>query len=112
MLNGESSVLVTGGTGLIGGEVVRGLLRREVKSVRAVVRPMPHGDAAVRLRDRLVRSDRAHRQQDYAASRRLAGSYRAEPLIQADSPTTLQAIAGNVTLPRFGLSSTDFADVA
>src|SRR5256885_13372707 len=100
MLNGESSVLVTGGTGLIGGEVIRGLLRREVKSVRAVVRPMPHGDAAARLRARLVRSDRPYSHRDYAPCGCLSGSYRAEPPIQTDSQTTLQAMAGNVTLPR------------
>ena len=113
MLNRESSVLVTGGTGLIGGEIIRGLLRRQVKSVGALVRPMSHMDATARLRDRIVRSDRAHSHQDHGPHRLLPrGGHRTEPHILADSPTALEAIVGDVTLPRWGLSPDDFARVA
>jgi nucleoside-diphosphate-sugar epimerase len=77
MIEDLRPVLVTGGTGLIGGEVISTLLDRGW-SVRAVARGSDAADAERRIRERLARSGR----------RMLPG---------------LTCLAGTVTAPDFGL---------
>ncbi len=88
MLKHLSNVLVTGVTGLIGGEFVRRLLDTDVGSVYCLIRPKAGSDARTRLKERLRRSGDA----------------------RGDDPR-LRAIAGDVTQERFGMSDVDYADV-
>ncbi|MEW6250797.1 MAG: SDR family oxidoreductase [Planctomycetota bacterium] len=56
MLSHGSNVFVTGATGLIGGELVRTLVRQPVGKVWALIRPVQHAAPARRLAERLARS--------------------------------------------------------
>jgi thioester reductase-like protein len=86
MLTKTTNVLVTGVTGLIGGELVRSLARSEVGRVLCLIRPtFPVRD---RLAQRLTQSGEAV---DHAY---------------------LEPVAGDVALPRFGLSDRDYDDIA
>lgn len=55
-LHSTSNVLVTGVTGLIGGEIVQRLARMPLGKLWAMIRPRPDTDLRDRLRDRLARS--------------------------------------------------------
>lgn len=77
-----TSVLVTGGTGLIGGEVLSTLLRRGW-SVKAIARGSGDRDASRRIHERLAKSR--------------AGSWH---------PEQLTCLAGSVTEPGLGLPAT------
>ncbi len=83
-----SNVFVTGATGLIGGELVRTLVRTTAGKIWALVRPVCSSAPALRLADRLRRSG------DEAASR-----------------LGIRAVAGDVALPRLGLSDTAFDEI-
>lgn len=87
-LNSASNVLITGATGLIGGEIVRRLTSSGTGTVWTLVRPKLGEGPSERLRQRLARSGDARR------------------------PRRVRAIAGDVTLPGWGLSSNDARDVA
>lgn len=89
-LTRTTNVLVTGVTGLIGGELVRRLLRSEVGTVFCLVRPNPTVDARSRLIERLQFSETSQ-------ADRWGGS--------------LRAVAGDVIVPRFGLSDHDDSEV-
>jgi len=52
-LNSQSSVLITGATGLIGGELLARLLFEDVKQIWALIRPTRHQSALERLQSRL-----------------------------------------------------------
>ncbi|MBI4603692.1 MAG: SDR family oxidoreductase [Planctomycetes bacterium] len=52
-LHGESHVLVTGGTGLIGGELLKAIARRGSRRLWALVRERPRRNAGERLAQRL-----------------------------------------------------------
>src|SRR2546422_11145687 len=105
----SSTILLTGVTGLIGGELVRRLLRTHSAPIYCLVRPGLRGDARARLIERLHLSD------DEQTSVGLAAPSPSDPQISAgDSPwpdagpaANLQALAGDVALPRFGLSDQD-----
>jgi thioester reductase-like protein len=82
VLNSASNVFVTGVTGLIGGELVRALIRPPTGKVWALIRAMPDADPRRRLAHRLARSG-------------------------ADvhgHPPKLCAVAGDVSLKHLGLS--------
>src|SRR5436853_3020553 len=84
------NILVTGSTGLIGGEIVRRLRAEEGPGkVFALIRPKDGAGVEARLRERLRRSA-PH-----------------EP----PSLGPLEAIAGDITLPDWGLSAEDFRRV-
>ncbi len=83
MLNSASNVFVTGVTGLIGGELVRTLIKQPTGKVWALIRATPDVDPARRLGHRLGRS----------------GDQRLAP-----SQTQLCAVAGDVSLNQLGLS--------
>ena len=85
---GRDVTLVTGGTGLIGGEIILALARTG-ESVRAVVRASSAARAHERLVNRLQKSD-------------------------AFSPhllAVISAVTGDTTQPMFGLPDTALADV-
>lgn len=84
MLNSASNVFVTGVTGLIGGELVRTLIRQPTGKVWALIRAMSDADPARRLAHRLGRSGD-------------------QP--PAHSQTRLRAVAGDVSLNQLGLCS-------
>lgn len=90
MLNSNTNILITGVTGLIGGEFVRRLARRGVGKIFCLIRPRPEITAAERLYERLDRS-------------------RDASLLEEES--SLVPIAGDVTSPRFGMSDEDYAEV-
>lgn len=90
LLTRATNVLVTGVTGLIGGELVRRLLRCEVGKVFSLVRP----NATLNVRGRLI-----ERMQFSEGSR------------AARWGENLEAVAGDVVVPRFGLSHYDEAKV-
>jgi nucleoside-diphosphate-sugar epimerase len=84
-LTPESNVLISGVTGLIGGEVFRRLLARAHRGqMWALIRPTAGRDPAGRLRDRLARSGGADRPGPSAA-----------------------AVGGDILLPDWGLSAAD-----
>lgn len=90
MLNRDTNILITGVTGLIGGELVRKLVQTGVGNIYCVVRPSQQGDADGRLIERLNRSNDV-------------GLLEAYPGVCA--------VAGNVTQPQFGLSRRDAEEV-
>ncbi len=89
MLTEQSNVFVTGATGLIGGELVRTLATQPIGKVWALIR-VARVSPATRLAQRLRRS---------------AGG------LPTGAKKSLQAVAGDVSLPRFGLSDTDYEEV-
>ncbi|HUU83785.1 MAG TPA: SDR family oxidoreductase [Phycisphaerae bacterium] len=91
MLGPQTTILITGVTGLIGGELVRRLVRCGVGKIFCLIRPTPEATATERLVQRLRRSG---------------------DLDLLEGTASLQAVAGDVTLPRFGLSVGDAALVA
>jgi len=90
LLTRDTHVLITGATGLIGGELVRRLLSNGVGSVTCLVRPNTSADARGRLIERL----------------RLSGNRHAE------SDARLKTLTGDVSAPGFGLSDTDAVSMA
>jgi nucleoside-diphosphate-sugar epimerase len=90
-LSAESCILLTGGTGLIGGELLPTLLDRPGHDIRALVRPRPNIDADSRLHDRIQRS---------------AGANLDLPL------NRLSGVSGDLTLPGLGLSADDHRAVS
>ena len=89
-LTRETNVLITGVTGLIGGELVRRLLRCEVGKVFCLIRPNPMVDVRSRLIERMQFGD------DSRAAR---------------WGESLESVTGDVVAPRFGLSDHDDAQV-
>jgi thioester reductase-like protein len=83
-------VLVTGVTGLIGGEIVRRLAHEGLGKILALIRPRPDLTAQERLAQRLRRS----------------GDH-----VLADDSPSIQVLSGDVSCPDWGLSPTDFARV-
>jgi thioester reductase-like protein len=83
-------VLITGVTGLIGGELVRRLLRCEVGKVFCLIRPNPAVDVRSRLIERM----------------QLSKDSRA-----AKWGESLESVTGDVAIPRFGLSDRDYTQV-
>lgn len=90
LLTRDTNVLITGATGLIGGELIRRLLSSDIGRVSCLIRPSETADARSRLIERL----------------RLSG----DSLVESDD--RLEALAGNVAMPDFGLSGDDLAKVA
>ena len=86
-----ANILVTGVTGLIGGELVRRLVCCGAAKVFCIIRPTPQASAADRLAERFRRSD------DYAL---------------LDAADTVEAIPGNVIAPRFGMPEAKARQVA
>ncbi len=84
------TILLTGATGLIGGELIGRLGRAGAERILCLIRPKGHTDVGDRLRDRLRRS--------------------AGPLAAASLERT-EALAGDVVAPGFGLSADDDARV-
>ena len=84
-------ILVTGVTGLIGGELVRRLVRCGAAKVFCLIRPTPQVRVADRLAERFRRSD------DYAL---------------LDAAHAVEAIPGDVTAPRFGMPEAKARQVA
>ncbi len=87
MLHADANILVTGATGLIGGEFVRRLIREHAGKVYCLVRPRAGADPGQRLAGRLG--------SDSGGDEPRAGG----------RPT---ALAGDVTAERLGLSDDDF----
>ncbi len=85
-----TNVFITGVTGLIGGELVRRLLRAHTGDIYCLIRPGSRGNAQERLIERLQLSEDG----GAAAAR------------------TLKPVAGDVAKPRFGLSDEDFQTVS
>ena len=90
LLTRETNVLITGVTGLIGGELIRRLLGCEVGKVFCLIRPNPMVDIRSRLIERMQFSE------DNCAAR---------------WGESLESVAGDVVAPRFGLSDRDDARV-
>ena len=86
-LNPGSNVLITGATGLIGGEIVRRLAEGGTGTVWTLVRPKLGEGPSERLRRRLARSGNGE-------------------------PGRVRAVSGDVTLPGWGLKAEDARDVA
>ena len=89
-LTRKTNVLITGVTGLIGGELVRRLLRCEIGKVFCLIRPNPMVDARSRLIERMQCGE---------DSRTARGN------------ESLESVTGDVVVPRFGLSDPDDARV-
>src|SRR5947209_6960425 len=88
-LNRDSNVLLSGATGLIGGELLRALTARVDRgTIWAVVRPTADQDPAARLAARLARSG------------------------AAAPPPNARAVPGDVVARDWGLPPADLADVA
>src|SRR5258708_2894875 len=86
----ESNVLITGVTGLIGGEVLRRLTARGHRGkVWALIRPTPDHNPDERLQERLLRSGDT----DTSADRTIA-------------------VAGDILQPDWGLSPADRDEIA
>jgi nucleoside-diphosphate-sugar epimerase len=83
LLNALAPVLLTGATGLIGGELLRAMLSRGLRNVTAVVRPACGRTVEMRITDRLRRSGC-----EWTAAN-----------------TRLRAVAGDVRWPGLGLQS-------
>jgi thioester reductase-like protein len=81
-LHSTSNVLVTGATGLIGGEILQRLTRMPLGKLWAMIRPRPDTDLHARLHDRLTRSG------DFS---------------EAWFPKRIEAIAGDVSRPGWNL---------
>jgi len=90
LLTRETNVLITGVTGLIGGELIRRLLGCEVGKVFCLIRPNPAMNARSRLIERMQFS------KDNRA---------------AQWGESLESVTGDVVVPRFGLSDRDYAQV-
>lgn len=86
-----TNVLITGVTGLIGGELVRRLVDCEVGKVFCLIRP----NSAMDVRSRL-----AERMQQFSNDKQAA-----------HWGESLESVPGNVVAPRFGLSDRDYAQV-
>ena len=86
----DTNVLITGVTGLIGGELARRLSRCEVGKVFCLIRPNPMADVRSRLIERMQVSEDS----------RAAGW-----------GDRLESVAGDVVVSRFGLSDHDDAQV-
>jgi len=91
MLNRDTNILITGVTGLIGGELVPRLARSGAGKIFCLIRPTRDATAATRLIDRLRQSG--------------TGALREKPI-------GLEAVPGDVTAPDFGMSKRDAARVA
>ncbi len=89
VLTASGNVLVTGVTGLIGGEVVRELVAGGVGHVLALIRPRPDETAEERLAARLRRSG--------------------DPL--ADDPSAVEVLSGDISCPDWALSPSDLERV-
>ena len=91
MLKKDTTILLTGVTGLIGGELVRRLMHCPVGRILCLIRPGTIGDARARLLERLRLSD-----------------------VELDDPAIecIEAVTGDVALPRFGMNDADFAKVS
>jgi thioester reductase-like protein len=87
VLNHGSNVFVTGATGLIGGELVRTLVRQPIGKVWALVRPDPAAAPAVRLAHRLRRSG------------------------DEEAAAGIRAVAGDVSSRHLGLSAGAYDEV-
>ena len=90
MLGPNTSILLTGVTGLIGGELLRRLIRCGVAEVLCLIRPGTHAAPSDRLTERLQRS---------------------RDIDLLDEAATLDAIPGDVTAPDLGMSADDVARV-
>ncbi len=90
-LSSSANVLVTGVTGLIGGEIVRRMVRDRLGKVWALVRPREDAPAYVRFLDRMQRS----------------GESTCDPRW-----TDVEVVPGDITQPNWGLGSTDLERVA
>ncbi len=90
MMNEDTNILMTGATGLIGGELVRRLVHSGVGRISCLIRPQTGRSAQDRLRERFQHS-------------------RDSALLGAEVP--VEAVAGDVTAPRFGMTDRDFARV-
>ena len=90
MLRPGSNVFVTGATGLIGGELVRTLIKEPVGKVWALVRPMRDEAPAVRLLQRLRRSGTD---------------------LSAEGCLGVRAVAGDVSSPQLGLSDAAYDEI-
>lgn len=88
MLDGDTHILLTGVTGLIGGELIRPMLRGEVGRILCMVRPKPHQDVRTRLTNRLRGRE-----------------------FEATAWAKLDVLAGDVASPQFGLTPSDYAQV-
>lgn len=80
MLQQGSNVFVTGATGLIGGELVRSLLARDVGKVWALVRPVLGSEPAARLAERMARSAGGRPMPTGGAVQAVAGDLSGEQL--------------------------------
>ncbi|HSW43993.1 MAG TPA: SDR family oxidoreductase [Phycisphaerae bacterium] len=90
MLQG-ANILITGVTGLIGGELVRRLASCGVGKVYCLIRPTAHANAA----DRLIERFRRGRERELPRE-----------------ANAVEAVPGDVTAPRFGMSDADARRVA
>lgn len=90
MLTERSNVFVTGATGLIGGELVRTLVSQPIGKVWALIRVAHDGSPTVRLAHRLDRSGGA---------------------LPARAKDCVRAVAGDVSLPQFGLPDDDYEEI-
>lgn len=90
MLKPGSNVFVTGATGLIGGELVRTLIRQPVGKVWALVRPMRDEAPALRLVQRLRRSGTD---------------------LSTDGRLGVRAVAGDVSAVHLGLSDAAYDEI-
>jgi len=89
VLTERSNVFVTGATGLIGGELVRTLVTEPIGKVWALVRVRQDASPEHRLAHRLRRSGGA----------------------PPGADVRIRAVAGDVSLPRLGLSDADYDEV-
>jgi thioester reductase-like protein len=92
-LHKSSSILVTGTTGLIGGEVLARLLSEDVKQIWALIRPTRHQSALERLQGRLAETT--------------AGTVTSPIVV----PGHVSALEGDITQPRWGLNDADYQDI-
>ncbi len=86
ILTRNSNVLVTGATGLIGGEIVRRLHTISAGKIWALVRPKANADAPTRFLERMARSGES---------------------IGSDINTHVEALPGEITAPMWNLAADD-----
>ncbi|MCP4246750.1 MAG: NAD-dependent epimerase/dehydratase family protein [bacterium] len=86
MLGKDTTILITGTTGLIAGELVERLVRCRLGRILCLIRPTPEATAAQRLVERFERTG-------------------FPPLLDDDG--RVEAISGDVTAPGFGMSAED-----